>query len=105
MTRPMRPKPGRLGFLNQFENIYYHYSRSQSESEQVDELTEKIDVFLKAEHATPEQVKEVAQECLDSEMLMDADQIKALADEINAATGKPTSLLNLPTHMNPNQTQ
>merc|ERR1711973_521498 len=61
-------------------------TRSQSESEQVDELTKKIDVFLKAEHATPEQVKEVAQECLDSEMLMDADQIKALADEINAAT-------------------
>merc|ERR1711936_1073295 len=29
---------------------------------------------------------EVAQECLDSEMTMDADQIKALADQINAAT-------------------
>ena len=71
----------------------------------MDELTEKIDVFLKAEHATPEQVKEVAQECLDSEMLMDADQIKALADQINAATGKPTSLLNIPTHVNPKQTQ
>ena len=95
-----------MGFLNQFENVYNQIiSRSQSESEQVDELTEKIDVFLKAEHATPEQVKEVAQECLDSEMLMDADQIKALADEINAATGKPTSLLNIPTHVNPNQTQ
>ena len=40
-----------------------------------------------AQHATPEQVKEVAQECLDSEMTMDADQIKALADQINAATG------------------
>lgn len=94
-----------MGFLNQFENIYYHYSRSQSESEQVDELTEKIDVFLKAEHATPEQVKEVAQECLDSEMLMDADQIKALADEINAATGKLYFPIYLPTDMNPNQTQ
>ena len=95
-----------MGILNQFENIYNQIlARSQSESEQVDELTEKIDVFLKAEHATPEQVKEVAQECLDSEMLMDADQIKALADQINAATGKPTSLLNIPTHVNPNQTQ
>ena len=81
-----------MGFLNQFDkHLLPLYSRSQSESEQVDELTEKIDVFLKAEHATPEQVKEVAQECLDSEMLMDADQIKALADEINAATGKLTS--------------
>ena len=94
-----------MGFLNQLENIYYQIlARSHSESEQVDELTEKIDVFLKAEHATPEQVKEVAQECLDSEMLMDADQIKALADEINAATGKLYFPIHLPTHVNPNQT-
>merc|ERR1712088_342315 len=61
-------------------------TRSQSESEKVDTLTKKIDDFLGAQHATPEQVKEVAQECLDSEMTMDADQIKALADQINAAT-------------------
>merc|ERR1719507_587916 len=61
-------------------------TRSQSESEQVDALTKKIDDFLDAQHATPEQVKEVAQECLDSKMLMDADQIKDLAEQINSAT-------------------
>merc|ERR1712192_301414 len=60
--------------------------RSQSESEQVDGLTKKIDDFLGAQHGTPEQVKEVAQECLDSKMLMDADQIKDLAEQINSAT-------------------
>jgi hypothetical protein len=55
----------------------------------VDELTKQIDDFLGAEHATPEQVKEVARQCLDSEMTMDAAQIKALAEQINAATGRP----------------
>lgn len=61
-------------------------TRSQTESDRVDELTKQIDDFLGAEHATPEQVKEVARQCLDSEMTMDAAQIKALADQINAAT-------------------
>ena len=61
--------------------------RSKSESDSVDELMLKIENFLSAEHATPEQVKEVAQQCLDSEMTMDAEQIKTLADQINAATG------------------
>ena len=57
----------------------------------MDALTKKIDDFLGAQHATPEQVKEVAQECLDSKMLMDADQIKDLAEQINSATGKFTT--------------
>lgn len=61
--------------------------RSQSESDQVDALTKKIDDFLDGKHATPEQVKEVARECLDSTMTMDANQIKDLAEQINAATG------------------
>ena len=56
----------------------------------MDALTKKIDDFLGAQHATPEQVKEVAQECLDSKMLMDADQIKDLAEQINSATGRFT---------------
>ena len=66
----------------------------------MDALTKKIDDFLDAQHATPEQVKEVAQECLDSKMLMDADQIKDLAEQINSATGKftpPTHPTNIPT--------
>ena len=53
----------------------------------MDDLTKKIDTFLGGDHATPEQVKEVAQECLNSEMTMDAEEIKSLADQINAATG------------------
>lgn len=61
-------------------------NRSQSESDRVDELTKKIDDFLGGKHATPEQVKEVAQECLNSEMTMDAEQIKTLAAQINDAT-------------------
>jgi len=61
-------------------------NRSQSESDRVDDLTKKIDTFLGGDHATPEQVKEVAQECLNSEMTMDAEEIKSLADQINAAT-------------------
>jgi hypothetical protein len=54
----------------------------------VDELTKQIDDFLGAEHATPDQVKEVARQCLDSEMTMTGAQIKALAEQINDATSK-----------------
>jgi laminin beta 1 len=61
-------------------------NRSLSESDRVDDLTKKINAFLGGKHATPEQVKEVAQDCLNSEMTMDANQIKALAAQINAAT-------------------
>ena len=66
-------------------------SRSQSESDRVDSLTKQIEEFLGGDHATPEQVKAVAQQCLDSEMTMDTNQIKELADQINKATGKVLS--------------
>jgi len=61
-------------------------NRSQSESDRVDDLAMKIDEFLAGKHATPEQVKEVAEACLNSEMTMDAEQIKKLAAQINDAT-------------------
>jgi hypothetical protein len=66
--------------------IYYNF-RSQSESERVESLTTKIDEFLQDDNATPEQVKNIANECLQAEMTMDAAQIQALADQINEATG------------------
>merc|ERR1712204_94147 len=61
-------------------------NRSQSESERVDLLTKKIDEFLQDDNATPEQVKNVANECLEAEMTMDANQITDLANQINEAT-------------------
>ena len=84
MTWPMTPRPGELSDVVLYLILFF---RSKTESDSVDELMQKIDNFLSAEHATPEQVKEVAQQCLDSEMTMDAEQIKTLADQINAATG------------------
>merc|ERR1712241_174190 len=50
-------------------------SRSQGESEMVDELTKKIDKFMTDDSATPEQVKDVANQCLNAEMTMDVDKI------------------------------
>ena len=97
MTKPTRPEQGKLFHESQEDSQHFKF-RSQSESEQVDALTKKIDDFLGAQHATPEQVKEVAQECLDSKMLMDADQIKDLAEQINSATGKFTPPLH-PTYI------
>ena len=46
-------------------SFFILFVRSKSESDSVDELMQKIENFLSAEHATPEQVKEVAQQCLD----------------------------------------
>lgn len=67
-------------------------NRSQSESERVESLTTKIDEFLQDDNATPEQVKNVANECLQAEMTMDAAQIQALADQINTATESVTDV-------------
>ena len=50
--------------------------RSEGESEMVDELSRKIDAFLTDDSATPEQVKDIANECLNAEMTMDAAQIQ-----------------------------
>jgi len=67
-------------------------NRSQGESDRVDDLTKKINDFLGGDHATPEQVKAVAQQCLNSQMTMDANQIKTLAAQINAATASVTNV-------------
>merc|ERR1712198_172355 len=67
-------------------------SRSQGESEMVDELNKKIEKFLTDNSATPDQVKEVANECLNAEMAMDAGEIQDLADQINEATATVTDV-------------
>merc|ERR1712242_411982 len=67
-------------------------SRSQGESEMVDELTKKIDKFMTDDSATPEQVKDVANQCLNAEMTMDAAKIQGLADQINEATEAVTDV-------------
>ena len=66
--------------------------RSQGESDQIDELTKKIEKFLTDNSATPEEVKEVANDCLAAEMTMDAAQIQELADQINVATSSVTDV-------------
>merc|ERR1719458_2380191 len=67
-------------------------SRSQGESDQVDEQTKRIEKFLTDNSATPEEVKEVASDCLAAEMTMDAAQIQDLADQINEATDSVTDV-------------
>ena len=67
-------------------------SRSQGESEEIDDLTKKIEKFLTDNSATPEEVKEVASDCLAAEMTMDAAQIQELADQINVATASVTDV-------------
>ena len=63
-----------------------------AESESVYALTKEIDQFLSDNSATPEQVKDVANECLGAEMNMDAAQIQDLADQINEATASVTDV-------------
>ena len=58
----------------------------------VDDLSKKIDDFLTENSATPEQVKDIANECLSAEMTMDAAQIQDLADQINEATASVTDV-------------
>jgi len=67
-------------------------ARSEGESNMVDELSKKIDDFLTENSATPEQVKDIANECLTAEMTMDAAQIQDLADQINEATASVTDV-------------
>jgi len=69
--------------------------RSQSESDRVETLTTKIEDFLQDDNATPEQVKNVANECLKAEMKMDAAQIQDLANQINEATDSVTDVENI----------
>ena len=65
----------------------------------MDSLTKKIDEFLQDDNATPEQVKNVANECLKAEMTMDAAEIQDLANQINEATGKGNHNLYLISYM------
>merc|ERR1712233_212907 len=58
----------------------------------VDLLAKKIDEFLQDDNATPEQVKKVAEECLEAEMTMDTNEIQQLANKINEATGSVTDV-------------
>ena len=58
----------------------------------MDELTQRIEKFLTDNSATPEEVKEVASDCLAAEMTMDAAQIQELADQINVATASVTDV-------------
>ena len=58
----------------------------------VDELTKKIDKFMTDDSATPDQVKDVANQCLNAEMTMDAAKIQGLADQINEATEAVTDV-------------
>merc|ERR1719150_2346400 len=67
-------------------------TRSQGESEEIDDLTKKIEKFLTDNSATPEEVKEVASDCLAAEMTMDAAQIQELADQIKVATASVTDV-------------
>merc|ERR1719347_272671 len=75
-----------------YDMAYDAKNRSQSESERVDLLTKKIDDFLEDDNATPEQVKDVAEECLKAEMTMDTAAIQRLASQINEATGSVTDV-------------
>merc|ERR1719277_2312618 len=75
-----------------YDMAYDAKNRSQSESERVDLLTKKIDDFLEDDNATPEQVKDVAEECLEAEMTMDTNEIQQLANKINEATGSVTDV-------------
>jgi len=59
--------------------------RSTNEMDKVTELSDKVDEFLNNENATPEQVKEVAKECLGATMELDNSQIQNIADQINSA--------------------
>lgn len=63
-----------------------------AESESINDLTKEINQFLSDNSATPEQVKDVANECLGAEMNMDAAQIQDLADQINEATASVTDV-------------
>merc|ERR1711983_689267 len=67
-------------------------SRSMAEAESINELNKEINQFLSDHGATPEQVKDVANECLGAEMNMDAAQIQDLADQINEATASVTDV-------------
>ena len=58
----------------------------------MDELTQRIEKFLTENSATPEEVKEVASDCLAAQMTMDAAQIQELADQINVATASVTDV-------------
>ena len=71
---------------------YCFIHRSEGESRMVDDLSKKIDDFLTENSATPEQVKDIANECLSAEMTMDAAQIQDLADQINEATASVTDV-------------
>lgn len=67
-------------------------SRSLNEVEDVNQLSTRIDNFLKDDKATPEQVKNVAYECLNATMTMGTDQIKSLAEDINQAIASVTDV-------------
>jgi len=67
-------------------------NRSKTESNEVDALSKRIQDFLQSENATPEEVKAMAQKCLDAEMKMDASQIQDLARQINDATSSVTDV-------------
>jgi len=75
-----------------YDMAYDAKNRSQSEAERVDLLAKKIDEFLQDDNATPEQVKKVAEECLEAEMTMDTNEIQQLANKINEATGSVTDV-------------
>ena len=47
----------------------------------MDELTKRIEKFLTDNSATPEEVKDVASDCLAAEMTMDAAQIQHLVKD------------------------
>jgi len=59
--------------------------RSMGELQQVSVLTEKIQTFTTSDKATPENVKELADQCLAAELRLDDSTITDIAQKIEAA--------------------
>lgn len=66
--------------------------RSTNEMDMVKDLSGKVDAFLTDEKASPEQVREVAYQCLNATMTMDNSQIQEIAEKINIAIGSVTDV-------------
>lgn len=67
-------------------------SRSKTQLDGVEDLSGKVDSFLNDDKATPEQVREVADQCLSATMNLDTGGIEDLASQINVAISQLTDV-------------
>lgn len=67
-------------------------NRSLGEMERVDALTENIDSYMTDDKATPEQVQDLAEQCMAATMDLDSSAITGLSVEINEAIGSVTDV-------------